>query len=418
MPTSTEFRVVTHGNRIQVHGTIGVDFRRLLATIHNLTQRSGYQDLILDCSKCEAAFAGGMLAVCANMMQLRRAGIDCKLILPEATRLAGLFRNTGWAHLIDPAHHPASVSKSFVNVPAVVFSSPAEQKAAVDKLMDTILSSMTFLDRKDLEAIEWSLNEISDNVLVHAQSDVGGVLQMTTYSAKRRVEFVVADAGLGIPHTLRSSHPEINSDATALERAVREGVTRDRKIGQGNGLFGSFQVAQVSKGYFHIHSGHAHLGYDEKRGLRISSEQIPHHGSVIVGCLDCSDPSTLGEALRLEGYSSQPYGYIEERFTPEPGGEIIFRLKTEASSFGSRLAGEPIRTKLTNLVQLHPTQKVIVEFEGITLISSSFADEVIGKLFVELGPINFMRSIEIRTVSRTVRSLLDRAIVQRSSTGL
>ena len=46
--------------------------------------------------------------------------------------------------------------------------------------------------------------------------------------------------------------------------------------------------------------------------------------------------------------------------------------------------------------------------------SSSFADEVFGKLFVELGALHFMQAIDFVCVQDTVRALLDRAILQRS----
>jgi hypothetical protein len=43
---------------------------------------------------------------------------------------------------------------------------------------------------------------------------------------------------------------------------------------------------------------------------------------------------------------------------------------------------------------------------------------VFGKLFVELGALTFMKSIEFRRVDETVRSLIDKAIEQRAKTGL
>jgi hypothetical protein len=47
------------------------------------------------------------------------------------------------------------------------------------------------------------------------------------------------------------------------------------------------------------------------------------------------------------------------------------------------------------------------------LNSSSFADEVFGKLFAELGAMEFMRRCEFCSVDTTVMRLIDRAISQR-----
>lgn len=64
-------------------------------------------------------------------------------------------------------------------------------------------------------------------------------------------------------------------------------------------------------------------------------------------------------------------------------------MKTEAISFGSRAAAKPVKTKLQSLAAMCPQQKIYIDFAGIPVISSSFADEVLGKLFLELGPVAF-----------------------------
>jgi hypothetical protein len=55
----------------------------------------------------------------------------------------------------------------------------------------------------------------------------------------------------------------------------------------------------------------------------------------------------------------------------------------------------------------------VVDFSDVLLISSSYADEVIGKLFVELGPLEFMSKIQLKNVDNLVKNLIDRAIDQR-----
>ena len=62
---------------------------------------------------------------------------------------------------------------------------------------------------------------------------------------------------------------------------------------------------------------------------------------------------------------------------------------------------------------MYPSYPIHVDFDGISVISSSFADEFLGKLFVRIGALRFMTAIQLRGVSPTVRSVLDRAILQR-----
>lgn len=66
---------------------------------------------------------------------------------------------------------------------------------------------------------------------------------------------------------------------------------------------------------------------------------------------------------------------------------------------------------------LREGQAVTLDFSGVGVVSSSFADEVFGRLFVEMGPRAFMTRIAMRNVDRTVEGLIDRAIVQRTRLG-
>jgi anti-sigma regulatory factor (Ser/Thr protein kinase) len=387
--------------------------------LHQAVNDAGYSDLVLDFHNCSAAFAGPMLALCAQVMKLRLAGVEFELIEPDDAKLARLFRNANWSHFLDPKRHDPSCFQGHTQVPATQFRDSSEQQKAVNRIVNAILGAMPDLSRRDLRALEWSVNEVTDNVLNHADSCIGGLVQVSTFQRlRRRIEYIVADAGMGIPASLKSSHPDITSDAAALDRAIREGVTRDISLGQGNGLFGSYQICSHSNGFFQIESGYGRLAFTEKTGLRITTERIPYDGTLVAAQIDFSVPFLLEEALQFGGRSHIPTDYVELTYETEGGQEVVLRLSEESNSFGSRMAGAPIRTKLRNLAAMCPDQKVCVDFDGVALVSSSFADEVIGKLFAELGPMRFMQRFEIRNMTPTVRQLVDRAIAQRLQTGL
>jgi anti-sigma regulatory factor (Ser/Thr protein kinase) len=406
-------RVETTANRVVIVGTIShFDLRRLTATLFNLTSRLGYENLVVDFARCAAAYPGPMAGLCAQALELRRKGVDIEFVAPSKEHLQRLFTNSNWAHLLDPERQKASTYRGYANMPLVQFGSPDDQTAVVNRLMDAMLSSVASLDRADFAAIEWCMNEITDNVLVHAHSEVGGLVTMASYKKQRRIEFSVADPGISIPTSLRQGHPHLRQDLQALEQAVKEGVTRDASLGQGNGLFGTFQVARTSRGYMHIHSGNARLDYEDDQ-LRITKEDIPFTGTLVIVGLDCTNPTVLGEALRFQDAKHTPLDYIETHFEDQSTDRCVFRMSAEAASFGSRVAGAPVRTKLENLVRMNARRRVVVDMNDIPLISSSFADEVFGKLYVSLGPLLFGQAVEFRQIAETVRSLIDRAIMQR-----
>jgi hypothetical protein len=277
-----------------------------------------------------------------------------------------------------------------------------------------LLSALSNFDRTHLQGIEWSLNEITDNVLNHSESAVGGFVQVTNFAREsQRVEFAVCDAGVGIPYTLRHAHPELQSDAEALDKAIRERITRDQSVGQGNGLYGTWRIVEMSGGIFQIFSGNASLMSSPKDGLHVRRAAIPFNGTLVVASINYGSPLRLDEALKFKGARHIPVDYIETKYEADDAGNIHLKLTDEASGFGSRKSGESLRKKLSNLVRIRCEGKIIIDFAGIPLVSSSFADEVFGKLFYELGPIEFARRFDFRDMDPLVRNLIDKAISQR-----
>ncbi len=410
-----ESRIFREANKLVFQGQFGLDeLHRPLAGLHQAVQTQGYPDLVLDFSSCDAAFPAPMLALCAQVGKLRYAQIDVSLILPSDTKLRQLFLNANWAHFLDPKEFNASTFRGYTQVPATSYSSSDEQSKAVNRIVNAILGAIPEIDRRDFAALEWAINELTDNVLVHAQCPTGGLVQVSTFQRnKKRVAFIVADAGIGIPVSLRQGHPEITSDLDALDMAIREGVTRDDTVGQGNGLFGSFQICSHSKGFFQLESGYAKMQFDSRKGLHIKSEKVPYEGTLVVAEIDFSVPKLLEEALQFGGKVYRPVDYVELKYEDPHAERVIFRVAEESNSFGSRISGTPLRTKLANLARMCPAQQIIIDFSGVALVSSSFADELIAKLFAELGPMTFMSRFKIVGTSTVVQQLIDRSISQR-----
>lgn len=412
------FDVRRDGNVVYVNGRMQEgDYKKVLAAMHHAVAIAGFQDIKLDFSACQAASPGCMLPICATAALLRHHHHSLELKLPVDDRRRRLFLNANWAHMIDPRAFDPATRVIAGQVPATKFNSAAEQQATVDLLIEALLSTVSGLSRKEFQAIEWALNEITDNVLNHAQSLVGGFVQLSMLEQSRRVvELVVVDPGVGIPTSLRTSRPSL-TDMEALEYAIREGVTRDSSVGQGNGLFGTFQICDKSEGFLRIDSGHGMLTFGSD-GLHIRKEFVPFDGTVIDAKVGLGVNNVLNLALVFGGKEHVPVDLIENRYETSSLTLVEFVLSRETVSFGSRIAARQVRTKLRNLLEMCPGQRIRVDFSDVRIVSSSFADEVFGRLFIELGPLTFMSRLEFVSIDSTVRLLVDRAISQRAVTDL
>jgi anti-anti-sigma regulatory factor/anti-sigma regulatory factor (Ser/Thr protein kinase) len=401
----------SEANKIILEGNLRSEMRSALVCVFQLIQKLGYLDIILDFSGVKYVDADLMLPLSSYAAYYRMNQIDFSLVEPTDPKLRRLFINTNWAHFIDPQKYPRNEQRRSNNLPVLQFLDGNAQHSVVNRAMDILMETIKVQERSQLKALEWALNEITDNVLNHAESPIGGLVQIQSFPSRNRVTFYVADAGLGIPFTLRRAIPSIASDPDALDRAIREGVTRNSATNQGNGLFGTFKCCEESNGSLLILSNHAVLKYDGK-GLSVKADNVPFRGSFISATIDYSTERLLEKAFVFRGKVHEPANdYIDMHYS-QVEDKILFEVEKEVEGFGSREFGRRARQKIDNIL-VDKKNAILFDFTGIPLISSSFADEVFGKLFSELGAMEFMRRCSFKSVDATVRRLIDKAISQR-----
>jgi anti-sigma regulatory factor (Ser/Thr protein kinase) len=383
----------------------------------------GYDQLVLDFRRSTRAYADAVLPIVCLVDHRRSRGNRFRLELPEDPTLRQLFLNANWANFLDPAH-PMLALRHPQHLPASRYLSHTEQQEAVDSVLRIVLRSME-LRRSTITALEWSLNEITDNVLNHAKSPTGGLVQVNTFHDQHVIKFVVADAGRGIPVAMRDAFPQLRDDE-AISEAVKTGVTSVPDSGQGNGLAGSLRIATQSLGSFKITAGKARLSvfkdgrtgrYRTQKGAAPSGYRFP--GTVVMLELRTDTDFAIEDALALDQRSElvELTDIVDLRYS-SGGGELVIRLCDEALGFGTRHAGVELRRKCQNLLNAEPGKRLVLDWAGVPLVSSSFADEAVGKLFVEMGPTDFAARVSHVNTEELVRSLFDRAVLQRVAQSL
>jgi anti-sigma regulatory factor (Ser/Thr protein kinase) len=376
---------------------------------------SGHSEMVLDFRRSERAYADAILPIICLIDHRRSRGNEFRILLPESPTLRQLFLNANWAHHLDPSH-PRLDLETRQHLAAQRYATPTEQHRAVNSVMDVVLRNIE-LKREVLKALEWSVNEITDNVLTHAESATGGLVQISTFRDECKIKFVVADAGRGIPSAMRDAFPRI-ADAEALSEAIKPGVTSGP--GQGNGLTGSLRIATGASGSFKVTSGKASLSvFREGRGDRYRTQKtrapegFKFPGTVVMVELATDADLDLMEALTFGDMPAVDLVDVVDVRYVRGTDELQILVRDEAVGFGSRHAGAELRRKLQNLLAAEPTRTLVLDWNGVPLVSSSFADEVVGKLFVELGPSAFTARVKQLGQEPLVRSLVDRAIMQR-----
>lgn len=88
---------------------------------------------------------------------------------------------------------------------------------------------------------------------------------------------------------------------------------------------------------------------------------------------------------------------------------MIVDLKEFGTSLGSRVLGKEV----SNMIDFEKEDEVILDFEDVKMVTSSFADEVIGKNCARLGLHNFFKKVQIINTSEQIKFILKKAIIDR-----
>lgn len=365
-------------------------------------KRRGETRIEADFRSVEFCWPDGMAPFVAAVGYFVSSGLVINVALPLSESLVEYWQLAGWLDGIkDTGHIP---SRGHTYVPLTPYSSADEIHAFLNGALDIVSTTQAF-SQGVLNAFEWSFYEISDNVLLHSDTPRPAWLQLTSYPDKQQVEFVIVDTGQGIRASLSEFFPDLTSDQQAVELAVQKETTRNREIGQGNGLSGTVGIATGANGWMNLHSGHGQLRWLEDQHYTGPSSY--HPGTLVTVTLPTHRPLDISAAL----WGHVPVSGLEMRYVTGEG--IVFVVREEASNFGNRHTGERLRIKLGNLAEMHPDEPVVVDFDGIEVMSASFADEFVAKLVKDLGVMRFFARYRLSGLSDFTATMVDQVIAQR-----
>ena len=123
--------------------------------------------------------------------------------------------------------------------------------------------------------------------------------------------------------------------------------------------------------------------------------------------INYSAPIDIAQALN---------GYVPLDFWLEnhenDSGEIILDIAAESNGTGTRKSAEKMRNIVINCLK-ESSNTVNLNFQNVSILSSSYADELIGKLIVLFGFSNFMEHIVISNLNAFNAAIVNRSVGQR-----
>lgn len=366
----------------------------------------GYQEFVLDCGAVNAAYPNVCVPIAGLLDYYKRNEVDF-----TPNRAPDFLLNTGLLAPLVVAESAVQLSQRPLNT-IWKYSSAEEVNTLVNVFLREV-SRNAVCETGVIQGLEWCLNEVMDNVLQHSEAGCGFVMGQI-HQSSRHIAFCIFDHGRGIFNTLKTSKHSPRTPLDAITLAIKEGVTRDKNIGQGNGMWGLHNIVRANSGTLGIASGKASFRISSSLTTPQTLENLSflshdNHCTTVDFQIDFQTPIAL--ARSLGGY--EPVNFALEELQDDTGN-IVYPLANRSSGTGTRKSGSALRTEIINLSR-QANKIIVLDFEGVGVVSSSFADELVGKLVADVGFIAFTQRFRLRNMNAFVEAITNRAVSQRLS---
>jgi hypothetical protein len=257
----------------------------------------------------------------------------------------------------------------------------------------------------------WSLNEVMDNVIQHSGTGKGFVMTQLLHK-NTCLNVCIYDYGLGIFKTLANSIHKPKSAVDAITLCIKEGVTRDEKIGQGNGLWGLHNIISQNNGRLNILSGKGGMFFsDYGQKARPSNDIVilnkNNQSTTVHFVLRLKNKISLKEALKGHEITDMNVENLKNDF-----GDIVYRIADVGSGTGTRDSGLLMKNELINIYK-STNNPIIIDFDDVGIISSSFADEFVGKLIDEIGFYQYQSMFRLVNMNRNIQPIFEASLKKR-----
>lgn len=331
---------------------------------------------------------------------------NCKFLTSNSVRNTYLYRT---CFMAPKTYSTASGSTDFLD--RVWRFSPSDEYEIVSGIVHSIRCKIQ-MEPGVIESIELCLHEVMDNVLNHSiindEKEVPlGYVMAQCHQESSTVAFAVYDNGRGILRSFDGSDYNPETAEEAIQLALKKNVTNGRGAGRGMWMLSS--IVAASKGLLEVSSDKAkyRLQHEAEDAIPVFSKIGSEiHGTTSVD-FRLRTNSTIDIAKALDGHTPTDL-WLEEH--EQDDETIVFNVERESRGTGTRYAAKAFRTIALNASR-QKAQRVVLDFSDTSIVSSSYADELIGKMIDELGFVQFIDRFSLRNVSRTNALIIDEALI-------
>lgn len=367
--------------------------------------KRGWTHIIL-CNKADRFFPNACLPICGIIHYYQKQGIEFELDIPKDSYLFQCGFNK-------PLYYDADIhGGTFSPLDKIFHYNSIDQVGKLTQAFIDTISHEAACGEGVLDGISWCINEVMDNVLTHSEASEGFVMAQL-HPQTNRIAFCVYDTGIGIFNSLSTSKHQPKTELDALSLAIQEGIGDGK--GQGNGLYGLYQIVHKNGGRLSLTSGNASIMLRSTGELE-KFERLPYpskenRGTTVDFQLNLETNIDIKNAFQsIGGYDG--FDFRINEMLSEEDEFVHYDVFGNSKGTATREAGRYLRNDIVNILR-REQRGIILEFSSVKTVSSSFIDELIAKLFLILGFVQFNALVKISGMNDTVRFLCERSLYMR-----
>lgn len=269
-----------------------------------------------------------------------------------------------------------------------------------------------------LQGLELALYEVTDNILLHSQTEANspsatGYVMAQYHKSEQRIAVAVFDLGQGIPSSLAKGGIRASSPSEALGVAIQRGVGDG--AGAGNGLWMMERIVSRSSGSFELTSDGARYAVRHRQDSEVAAPAVSSvtpfkSGTTLVDFqLHTSRPLDIQAALDTDPINLWIDNHLVDLPTSsnQPNEALLVSVAKESRGCASRYEAKAFANMAGNLMESTP-DVCILDFNGISMVSASYADELLMRLIDRFGIITVIQRLSFKGLSPTNAAMFDR----------
>ena len=180
-------------------------------------------------------------------------------------------------------------------------------------------------------------------------------------------------------------------------------------------MYGLYEIVKNNKGTLTITSGKSSLmmkGSGEiQRFDHIPYIDNTHRSTTVDFQLDLNRKINMQDAFRTIG-GDPSFDFRIDNMLSFDDEDVHYKILDCAQGTATRQSGLFLRNDIINTFK-RTHRRIVLDFEGIKNVSSSFIDELSAKLILEFGLVQFMQLFVISNMNEDIRYLCNRSIYMR-----